>query len=113
MPASVFVDMAFDPKFLGNTRIKTQHFIGVSRWEETSETEITGLHQMRVAHQKYSDETMTEVALKGHAHGRGTVWYRKLDGVWKFAGVKPDIRWSEYDHHKIFEECEEEFADRR
>ena len=112
MPANVFVDMALDPKFLGNPRIKTQHFIGVSKWEKTSDSEITGRHQMRVAHQKYSDETMTEVAVKGHAHGKGTIWYRKVDGVWKFAGVEPEIRWSEYDHDKIFVEGEEKFRER-
>jgi scytalone dehydratase len=53
---------------------------------------------MRVAHQKYEDEGLTRVALKGHAHGIATVLYRKIDDVWKFAGIE----WSEYDYDKIF-----------
>lgn len=103
--------MASDPKVLGNARVKTQHFVGVSRWIKTSDNEITGYHQMRVAHQKYADDLRTEVAVKGHAHGKGTVWYRKEDGNWKFAGICPDIRWSEYDHDKIFEEGEAKFRE--
>jgi scytalone dehydratase len=111
MPAEDFLAMASDPKVLGNKRLKTQHFVGVSKWVQTSETEMTGYHQMRVAHQKYTDETLAEVAVKGHAHGKGTVWYRKVDGVWKFAGIEPDIRWSEYDHDSIFHDGEEKFGE--
>ena len=47
---------------------------------------------MRVAHQKYADDEPTEVAVKGHAHGKGTIWYRRVDNIWKFAGIEPDIR---------------------
>lgn len=103
MPAEQFLGMASDPNFLGNTRIKTQHFIGATTWFQASEDEIIGRQQMRVAHQKYADDNMTEVAVKGHAHGKSTIWYRKVDSVWKFAGIEPDIRWSEYNHDKIFE----------
>ena len=103
MPAEQFLGMASDQKVLGNLRLKTQHFVGATKWSQTSEDEITGYHQMRVAHQKYADDELTEVAVKGHGHGKGTVWYRKVNGVWKFAGIEPDIRWSEYDHDKIFE----------
>jgi scytalone dehydratase len=103
MPANQFLGMASDAKFLGNQRLKTQHFVGATKWEQTSNTEITGYHQFRVAHQKYADDQLTEVAVKGHAHGKGTIWYRKIDGVWKFAGIQPDIRWSEYDHDKLWE----------
>lgn len=108
MPAEQFIRMASDDKFLGNARIKTQHFVGATKWAsqpagEADEAAMTGYHQMRVAHQKYKDDGLTEVAVKGHAHGKGTVWYRKVEGVWKFAGIEPDIRWSEYDHDKIFE----------
>jgi len=103
LPAQDFIVMASDPHVLGNPRIKTQHFVGASKWEQISDSEIKGSHQMRVAHQKYADDGLTEVAVKGHAHGKATVWYRKVDGVWKFAGVEPDIRWSEYDADKIFD----------
>ncbi|KAK9418014.1 putative Scytalone dehydratase [Seiridium unicorne] len=111
MPAAEFVIMASDPKVLGNQLLKTQHFVGATVWKQTNETEITGYHQMRVAHQKYTDESFTGVAVKGHAHGKGTMWYRKVDGTWKFAGLQPEIRWSEYDHDKIFHDGEDKFGE--
>ena len=103
--------MALGPNVLGNPHLRTQHFVGATKWIKTGEGEITGYHQMRVAHQKYANEEMTEVAVKGHAHGKSTIWYRKLDGVWKFAGLEPDIRWSEYDHDKIFEQGKENLSE--
>ena len=53
---------------------------------------------------------MKEVAVKGHAHSANQHWYRKVDGVWKFAGLKPDIRWCEYDFEKVFESGREELG---
>jgi len=107
MPAKDFVAMASDPKVLGDKRLKTQHFCGASKWEKVSDTEIIGWHQLRVPHQKYTDETMSEVAVKGHAHSTNQHWYKKIDGVWKFAGLNPNIRWSEYDFDKVFAEGRE------
>ncbi|KAF2024552.1 putative scytalone dehydratase [Setomelanomma holmii] len=104
MPAEEFLAMASSPKFLGNARIKTQHFMGQTKWIQTGDGEITGYHQMRVAHQKYKDEELSQVAYKGHAHGKATIRYRRTDGRWKFAGLEPDIRWSEDDYAKIFQE---------
>lgn len=57
---------------------------------------------MRVAHQKYKDDDLKEVSLKGHVHGIGTITYRKVDGVWKFGGIEPGVRWFEYDFDKLF-----------
>ncbi len=102
MPAEDFVAMASNPHFLGNQRIKTQHFIGAGKWVQTSDTEVTTYSQMRVAHQKYKEDDLKEVQHKGHAHGKATVHFRSVDGTWKFAGLEPDIRWSEYDYDKIF-----------
>jgi scytalone dehydratase len=103
MPAQEFLGMASNERVLGNQRLKTQHFVGATKWVQNSEDEITGYHQMRVAHQKYADDDLKEVAVKGHAHGKATIWYRKVDGDWRFAGIQPDIHWSEYDHEKIWE----------
>ena len=100
-----------DPAVLGNPLLMTQHFIGGSRWEKVSDTEVVGYHQLRVPHQRYTDETRAEVAIKGHAHSHNTHWYRKVDGVWKFAGLCPDIRWGEYDFDRVFAEGREEFAE--
>ncbi|KAI0121113.1 Scytalone dehydratase [Xylariales sp. AK1849] len=104
MPLEQFVAMASNERFLGNQRIKTQHFIGASKWVRTGNDSITGYHQMRVAHQKYKDDALTEVLYQGHAHGKATVRYRKVEDTWKFAGLEPDIRWAEHDYDKIFQE---------
>lgn len=99
-----FVALASSQEFLGNARIKTQHFIGASKWVQTGEDTMTGHHQMRVAHQKYKDDALTEVLHKGHAHGGAIIKYQKVDGVWKFAGLEPQIRWGEHDLDAIFHE---------
>jgi scytalone dehydratase len=102
MPAEEFVAMVSDPNVLGDPLLKTQHFIGATRWEKVSDDEIIGYHQLRVPHQRYTDSSMTEVAVKGHAHASNVHWYKRVDGVWKFAGVMPQIRWSEHDFDRIF-----------
>jgi scytalone dehydratase len=55
---------------------------------------------------------MQEVVVKGHAHSFNTHWYKKVNGVWKFAGLCPDIRWSEYDFDKVFESGREAHGDK-
>ena len=37
--------------------------------------------------------------------------YKKEDGVWKFAGLSPDIRWGEYDFDQIFAEGRDEHGE--
>lgn len=111
MPASDFLAMISSPSVLGDPTLKTQHFCGASKWEMVSPTEVVGWHQLRVPHQKYTDKTLTTVAVKGHAHSTNKHWYRKLDGVWKFAGLAPDIKWFEYDFDKVFAGGRESFGD--
>ena len=111
MPAEEFIAMISNPNVLGNPLLRTQHFIGGTKWEKVSDTEITGYHQLRVPHQKYTDATLKEVAVKGHAHSTNTHWYKKIDGVWKFAGLDPNIRWSEYDFDQVFASGRESFGD--
>jgi len=55
-----------------------------------------------VPHQIYKDASMEEVVVKGHAHSFNTHWYKKIDGVWKFAGLNPEIRWTEYNFDQVF-----------
>ncbi|KAJ4154140.1 hypothetical protein LMH87_010603 [Akanthomyces muscarius] len=75
----------------------TQHLIGASTWSYLGEGSIEVVHQMRVAHQRYTDETLAEVVNKGHAHGFVFHQYRKLDGKWKIEDVRPKLEWTEYD----------------
>ncbi|KAI6349463.1 succinate dehydrogenase flavoprotein subunit [Pyricularia grisea] len=103
MPAEEFVAMISSKLVLGDPTLRTQHFIGGTRWEKVSDDEVIGYHQLRVPHQRYKDTTLKEVTMKGHAHSANLHWYKKVDGVWKFAGLKPDIRWGEFDFDRIFE----------
>lgn len=111
MPAEEFVQMASHPQFLGNPLLRTQHLVGASRWEKTSDDEMVGRHQMRVPHQKYTDTSLKTVAVKGHSYGGATVWYKRVDGVWKFAGLEPHERWFEYDYDRIFTDAATEFKE--
>ena len=91
---------------LGSPLLKTQHFIGASRWEYLGEGKAVGYHQLRVPHQKYLGDGnggLGEVDFKGHAHGSNVHWYEKTGGMWKFAGLKPEIRWGEFDFERVFE----------
>ncbi|KAK7717722.1 Scytalone dehydratase [Diaporthe eres] len=106
-----FIAMISDKAVLGNPLLRTQHFVGGSRWEKVSDTEVIGHHQLRVPHQVYTDASLKEVRVKGHAHSYNMHWYRKVDGVWKFAGLNPDIRWSEYEFEKVFADGRENFGE--
>ncbi|KAK7936086.1 scytalone dehydratase [Apiospora marii] len=111
MPAEEFIAMISNQAVLGDPLLKTQHFIGGSKWVKVSETEVVGTHQLRVPHQRYTDATLSAVAVKGHAHSTNTHWYRKVGGVWKFAGLDPQIRWFEYDFDKVFAGGRDEFGE--
>ena len=111
LPADEYVAMASDPHVLGDPLLKTQHFIGSSRWEKVSDTEVIGWHQLRVPHQRYTDETKTAVAVKGHAHGTNQHWYKKVDGKWKFAGLAVEIKWGEFDLDKVFASGRDTFGE--
>ena len=111
LPADEYVAMASDPHVLGDPLLKTQHFIGSSKWEKVSDTEAIGWHQLRVPHQRYTDETKTAVAVKGHAHGTNQHWYRKVEGKWKFAGLAVEIKWGEFDLDKVFASGRDTFGD--
>lgn len=82
---------------LGRKRLKTQHFLGESKWERLNDGSVQVAHQIRVAHQFYVDDDLSAVAKKGHAHGVTTLWFRKVEGIWKLEGAASRLEWSEYD----------------
>jgi scytalone dehydratase len=110
MPAEEFMSMISNPAVLGDPLLMTQHFIGGTKWKKVSDDEVIGIHQLRVPHQRYTDASRSQVAVKGHAHSTNTHWYKKVDGVWRFAGLNPDIRWSEYDFDRVFAGGRDEFG---
>lgn len=105
MDAGEYIQMVSSPLVLGDKTLMTQHFCGASRFEKVSDDEIIGWHQLRVPHQRYKDETRSEVTMKGHAHSTNQHWYKKIDGQWKFAGLNPDIRWGELSLAADLNEC--------
>lgn len=102
MESEEFVSMMSSPDLLGDPLVRTQHLLGAARYESVSETEIVAVHQIRAAHQRYADLGLTSVAHRGHCYGSVKHWYRKIDGVWKLDGVRPEIYWNEHDFDKIF-----------
>ena len=97
MSATDYVARAKDEKFLGNPAITTQHFIGASYYNRTAIDEVEGHHQVRAAHQVHNDETLTSAKMRAIGVSGSTHWYRKIDGVWKFAGIRPNLYWTVQD----------------
>ncbi|KAF3407934.1 putative scytalone dehydratase [Talaromyces pinophilus] len=105
MTAEEYMAMVTDLGFLGDPTVKTQHLLGGTWWEKVSDTEVIGHHQLRAAHQVYTDENLKTVKVKGHGHATNEHYYRKVNGVWKFAGLKPTVRWNEYQFEDVFKAC--------
>lgn len=97
MSAEEFVAMAGSKHFLGDLTISTQHLLGSARFTKSSSMEIVGTHQIRAAHVRYTDESRKEVKAKGHGHGVMYHSYKKVDGQWRLSGIRPNVRWNEYD----------------
>ncbi|KAF4581218.1 conidial pigment biosynthesis scytalone dehydratase Arp1 [Ophiocordyceps camponoti-floridani] len=102
MPAEEFMAMVSSDGFLGDPCVKTQHLLGATRWEPVSDTEVIGNHQLRAAHQVYEEPELINVKVKGHGHATNKHFYKKVDGVWKFAGLAPLVRWNEHEFEKVF-----------
>lgn len=102
MPADEYMAMVQHPSFLGDPCTMTQHLVGATYYEKISDTETIGRHQIRAAHQVYAAPDLKKVKFKGHAHASNIHYYRKIDGVWKLAGIKPTVLWSEYDFWSVW-----------
>ena len=102
MDTEDFIAMVSDPGFLGDPLLKTQHLLGATEWVKVSDTEIIGYHQLRAAHLRYTAPDHKVEEKRGHSHATNTHYYCKVDGVWKFAGLKPYIHWNEYEFESIF-----------
>jgi scytalone dehydratase len=102
MPAEEFMNMISDDDFLGDPCVKTQHLLGATQWRRISDTQVIGTHQLRAAHIVYTAPDLKTVKLKGHSHATNEHYYTKVDGVWKFAGLKPKVRMNEHEFEKVF-----------
>lgn len=101
MPAGDFVAMMKNPLFLGDGNIDSQHFLGVSKWRKTSETEIVSQHQSRAAHMRWNEGRET-LAAKGHGHGLVTMFYKKINGEWKWGGISTKVDLNEHEFERVF-----------
>lgn len=102
MPRSQFVGMMRDELFLGDPLIASQHLIGATKWERVSDDEVVSRHQSRAAHMRYADEKRRDVAVKGHGHGVVTTFFKRIDGEWRWAGIKTLVIFNEYDFENVF-----------
>jgi len=102
MSQDEFVGMVSSHGFVGDPLVDTQHFIGGSKFEKISDTAAFGDHQIRAAHQRYTDKDKKKVEAKGHGHAVIRHNYQLIDGTWKLAGLRPTVRWNEYEFEKIF-----------
>ncbi len=96
MPADEYMAMVQNPSFLGDPCTMTQHLVGATYYEKI------GRHQIRAAHQVYAAPDLKKIKFKGHAHASNIHHYRKIDGVWRLAGIKPTVLWSEYDFWSVW-----------
>jgi len=106
MPLDDYITMCSNSKFLGDPCTMTQHLVGASYFERVSETEAIGYHQLRAAHQVYTAPDLKEVKFLGHAQATNLHWYKNVDGVWKFAGLKPKVLWGEGGWSKVWDRGE-------
>ncbi|CAI7619971.1 unnamed protein product [Penicillium pancosmium] len=91
MSADDFISMMSSLGFVGDPLVRTQHLIGAASHE-----------WVRAAHQRYLDAELTTVSGRGHGHGNAKHWYKKIGGIWKLAGVRPEMYWVEHDLSTIF-----------
>lgn len=117
MKAADFLGIMSHVGFVGDPLVHTQHHIGASKWEKVNDEFVIGHHQLRAAHQRYTGPDKQTVENKGHGHATIKHWYRKIDTndgrgkVWKFAGLRPRVRWNEFEFDKIFKGYGDEHKD--
>lgn len=84
-------------EMIGDVRLKTQHFLGASKWVVLDDGSVQVDHQIRVAHQRYKNKDLAEVVNKGHAHGVTQHVYKKVNEAWLITRVAPSLNWFEHD----------------
>lgn len=99
MSASAFVEMVSSSGFLGDQLIRTQHFIGASKWRKVNDNLIMGHHQIRSTHHRFAEPIVNDNAegvdapIKAKSHVMAMITYVRIDGMWKWSGIETDIRW--------------------
>ena len=102
MPRDQFLHIMSHVGFVSDPLVRTQHHIGASKWQKVEDDYVIGYHQLRAAHQRYSAADRRIVESRGQSHALIKHFYRKIDGEWKLAGLKPTVRWNEINHPGAF-----------
>lgn len=96
MPSEEYIQMISSENVLGNMLVKSQHFLGEAKYRRVSDNLISATYQIRAAHQRYVDASQTEVAGRSHSHGFIHHYYARVDGKWKFGGLRTATGWYEH-----------------
>lgn len=107
LTAKEFLQLSDNKNRLGGL-VDCIHHVGASKFERTGKDTITGHHQIRVEYKRYRtmEKKETEVEARGHGLTMMLHYYKKVDGKWKLAGVKPQKRLDEFNFPQIFKEPE-------
>ena len=101
MPRDDFINTMRRHGLVGDPHIRTQHHIGASKWEKQSDDYVIGYHQLRAAHQRYSAADMRTIESEGNGHSLIKMFYRRLQGEWKIAGMRPTVRLTDFKKARI------------
>lgn len=108
MPAADFVAMMSSPGFLGDPLIRTQHFVGATKWRKTADDCILGHHQIRSTHHRFAvppvgdNATGVKSDVAAKAHVMAIITYRRVGEEWRWGGIETDIHWHDGEFVKIF-----------
>lgn len=95
MSAAEYVRRSRHEQWMGDPAICTQHLVGASYYKRITVDEVEARHQLRAFHQVHHNETRACATLRGHGASGSTHWYRKIDGIWKLSGIRPNLYWTE------------------
>lgn len=103
IPAKQFVAMSNHKNRMGGL-VDSIHLIGGSKYERTGPDAVTGHHQVRTEYTRFTGMDKKTVEARGYGLTMMLHSYKKIDGKWKLAGVKPCTRFDAFNFDKIFAE---------
>lgn len=101
--ASEFMKMSNHPNRLGGL-VDCIHHIGASKFTRNGPDSVTGHHQVRVEYKRFTSMEKKEIEAEGSGLTIMLHTYKKTDGEWKLAIIKPTNRLSAFNYDKIFAE---------
>jgi scytalone dehydratase len=105
LTADQFLELSKNKNRLGGL-VDCIHHVGASKFERTGPDTVTGHHQVFVKYKRYRSMVKKEDEVEATGEGLTMMlhYYQKVDGNWKLAGVKPQVRMSQFNFPEIFKE---------